>query len=153
MSEYIETVSTEDANAVIDSKLRKVFDGRIVRKDLTKKIKEGANVPVYVLEFLLGQYCSSDDEDVIETGVANVKRILAENYDRPAEAQQILSVLRQRGSYTVIDKITVNLNIKTDSYEAEFSNLGIKAIPISEDYPTKYDRLLCGGIWCIVQLE
>ena len=153
MSEYIETVSTEDENAVIDSKLRKVFDGRIVRKDLTKKIKEGANVPVYVLEFLLGQYCSSDDEDVIETGVANVKRILAENYVRPDEAQKILSVLRQRGSYTVIDKITVNLNIKTDSYEAEFSNLGIKAIPISEDYPTKYDRLLCGGIWCIVQLE
>ena len=151
MSEYIETVSTEDANAVIDSKLRKVFDGRIVRKDLTKKIKEGANVPVYVLEFLLGQYCSSDDEDVIETGVANVKRILAENYVRPAEAQKLLSVHRQRGSYTVIDKITVNLNIKTDSYEAEFSNLGIKAIPISEDYPTKYDRLLCGGIWCIVQ--
>ena len=133
MSEYIETVSTEDANAVIDNKLRKVFDGRIVRKDLTKKIKEGANVPVYVLEFLLGQYCSSDDEDVIETGVANVKRILAENYVRPDEAQKILSVLRQRGSYTVIDKITVNLNIKTDSYEAEFSNLGIKAIPISED--------------------
>lgn len=124
MSEYIETVSTEDANAVIDNKLRKVFDGRIVRKDLTKKIKEGANVPVYVLEFLLGQYCSSDDEDVIETGVANVKRILAENYVRPDEAQKILSVLRQRGSYTVIDKITVNLNIKTDSYEAEF--------PISE---------------------
>lgn len=153
MSEYIETVSTEDANAVIDSKLRKVFDGRIVRKDLTKKIKEGANVPVYVLEFLLGQYCGSDDEDVIETGVANVKRILAENYVRPDEAQKILSVLRQRGSYTVIDKITVNLNIKTDSYEAEFSNLGIKSIPISEDYPTKYDRLLCGGIWCIVQLE
>jgi ATP-dependent Lon protease len=153
MSEFIETVSQEDANAVIDSKLRKVFDGRIVRKDLTKKIKEGANVPVYVLEFLLGQYCSSDDEDVIETGVANVKRILAENYVRPDEAQKILSVLRQRGSYTVIDKITVNLNIKTDSYEAEFSNLGIKAIPISEDYPTKYDRLLCGGIWCIVQLE
>ena len=153
MSEYIETVSTEDANAVIDSKLRKVFDGRIVRKDLTKKIKEGANVPVYVLEFLLGQYCSSDDEDVIETGVANVKRILDENYVRPDEEQTVLSVLRQRGSYTVIDKITVNLNIKTDSYEAEFSNLGIKAIPISEDYPTKYDRLLCGGIWCIVQLE
>ena len=153
MSEYIETASAEDANAVIDSKLRKVFDGRIARKDLTKKIKEGANVPVYVLEFLLGQYCSSDDEDVIETGVTNVKRILAENYVRPDEAQKILSVLRQRGSYTVIDKTTVNLNIKTDSYEAEFSNLGIKAIPISEEYPTMYDRLLCGGIWCIVQLE
>jgi len=153
MSEYIETNTTEDANALLNSKLRQTFDGRIVRKDLTKKIKEGANVPVYVLEFLLGQYCSSDDPDVIEAGVNNVKRILAENYVRPDEAQKILSVLRQRGSYTVIDKITVNLNIKKDSYEAEFSNLGIKNIPISEAYPTKFDRLLCGGIWCIVQLE
>lgn len=153
MGEFDEVNAIEDANAVINNKLRQVFDGRIVRKDLTKKIKEGANVPVYVLEFLLGQYCSSDDPDVIETGVNNVKRILAENYVRPDEAQKILSVLRQRGSYTVIDKITVNLNIKTDSYEAEFSNLGIKTIPISEEYPTKYDRLLCGGIWCIVQLE
>ena len=86
MSEYIETVSTEDANAVIDSKLRKVFDGRIVRKDLTKKIKEGANVPVYVLEFLLGQYCSSDDEEIIEKGVQNVKRILSDNFVRPDES-------------------------------------------------------------------
>lgn len=153
MNEYIEENAVEDANAVINRKLRQVFDGRTVRKDLTKKIKEGANVPVYVLEFLLGQYCSSDDPEVIEAGVNNVKHILAENYVRPDEAQKILSVLRQRGSYTVIDKITVNLNIKTDSYEAEFSNLGIKNIPISEEYPTKYDRLLCGGIWCIVQLE
>ena len=153
MNEYIEENAVEDANAEINRKLRQVFDGRIVRKDLTKKIKEGANVPVYVLEFLLGQYCSSDDPEVIEAGVNNVKHILAEHYVRPDEAQKILSVLRQRGSYTVIDKITVNLNIKTDSYEAEFSNLGIKNIPISEEYPTKYDRLLCGGIWCIVQLE
>ena len=137
----------------INKKLRACFDGKIVRKDLTKSIKEGANVPVYVLEFLLGQYCSSDDPSVIEEGVNNVKRILAENYVRPDEAQKILSVLRQRGSYTVIDKITVNLNIKKDTYEAEFSNLGIKAIPISEEYPSKFDRLLCGGIWCIVQLD
>lgn len=137
----------------INKKLRACFDGKIVRKDLTKSIKEGANVPVYVLEFLLGQYCSSDDPSIIEEGVNNVKRILADNYVRPDEAQKILSVLRQRGSYTVIDKITVNLNIKKDTYEAEFSNLGIKAIPISEEYPSKYDRLLCGGIWCIVQLD
>ena len=112
-------------NEEINKKLRACFDGKIVRKDLTKSIKEGANVPVYVLEFLLGQYCSSDDPSVIEEGVANVKRILADNYVRPDEAQKILSVLRQRGSYTVIDKITVNLNIKKDTYEAEFSNLGI----------------------------
>ena len=86
-------------------------------------------------------------------GVENVKRILADNFVRPDEAQKILSVLRQRGSYTVIDKITVNLNIKRDFYEAEFSNLGLKNIPIDEEYPAKFDRLLCGGIWCIVQLD
>ena len=136
----------EDKRAVIKSKLRQYFDGKIVRKDLTKKIKEGANVPVYVLEFLLGQYCSSDNPEIIEEGVENVKRILADNFVRPDEAQKILSVLRQRGSHTVIDKITVGLNIKKDIYEAEFSNLGLKNIPIDEEYPSKFDRLLCGGI-------
>lgn len=149
----VDMAENEDRRAVIKSKLRQNFDGKIVRKDLTKKIKEGANVPVYVLEFLLGQYCSSDDPDIIEEGVENVKRILADNFVRPDEAQKILSVLRQRGSYTVIDKITVNLNIKRDFYEAEFSNLGLKNIPIDEEYPAKFDRLLCGGIWCIVQLD
>ena len=149
----VDMTENEDRRAVIKSKLRQNFDGKIVRKDLTKKIKEGANVPVYVLEFLLGQYCSSDDPDIIEEGVENVKRILADNFVRPDEAQKILSALRQRGSYTVIDKITVNLNIKRDFYEAEFSNLGLKNIPIDEEYPAKFDRLLCGGIWCIVQLD
>ena len=143
----------DDTRAIIKSKLRQHFDGKIVRKDLTKKIKEGANVPVYVLEFLLGQYCSSDDPEVIEEGVNNVKHILADNFVRPDEAQKILSILRQRGSHTVIDKITVSLNIKRDFYEAEFSNLGLKDIPIDEEYPAKYDRLLCGGIWCIIQLD
>lgn len=137
----------------IKKKLLEHFDGKIVRKDLAKRIKEGANVPVYVLEFLLGQYCCSDEEDVIESGVAKVKKILADNFVRPDEAQKILSVLRQKETYSVIDKITVNLNIKNDTYEAEFSNLGIKNVPISEDYPTQYDRLLCGGIWCMVNLE
>ena len=141
------------AREILKNKLREDFDGKIVRKDLTKKIKEGANVPVYVLEFLLGQYCSIDDEALIEKGVETVKRILADNFVRPDEAQKILSMLRSRGSYTVIDKITVSLNIKKDVYEAEFSNLGLKAVPISEEYPEKYDRLLCGGIWCIVQLD
>ena len=143
----------DDSREVIKNKLRQYFDGRIVRKDLTKRIKEGANVPVYVLEFLLGQYCSSDDEQTIEEGVNNVKRILSDNFVRPDEAQKVLSVLRERGSYTVIDKITVHLNIKEDRYEAEFSNLGVKNIPIHPDYPSKYDRLLCGGIWCIIQLD
>lgn len=137
----------------IKEKLKEHFSGKIVRKDLAKQIKEGANVPVYVLEFLLGQYCCSDEEDVIESGVTKVKKILADNFVRPDEAQKILSILRQKGTYSVIDKITVNLNIKNDIYEAEFSNLGIKNVPISEDYPTQYDRLLCGGIWCMVNLE
>ena len=150
MSQNDEMNSSREA---IKWKLREYFDGKIVRKDLTKKIKEGANVPVYVLEFLLGQYCSSDDEEVIEKGVETVKRILADNFVRSDEAQKILSVLRARGSYTVIDKITVSLNIKRNVYEAEFSNLGLKTIPIADEYPEKYDRLLCGGIWCIVQLE
>ena len=153
MMGHEEASFNEDPNAVIYRKLRRHFDGKIVRKDLTKKIKEGANVPVYVLEFLLGQYCSSDDPEIIEEGVENVKRILADNFVRPDEAQKILSVLRERGTYTVIDKLTVKLNIKKDRYEAEFSNLGIKDIPIASEYPSKFDRLLCGGIWCIVQLE
>ena len=122
---------TDDANMVIEQKLRQYFDGRIVRKDLTKSIKEGANVPVYVLEFLLGQYCSSDDDEVIEKGVQNVKRILSDNFVRPDESQKVLSLLRERGSFTVIDRLTVKLNIKYDRYEADFSNLGIKNIPIA----------------------
>jgi len=150
MEESGEELSTREK---IKQKLRENFDGKIVRKDLTKKIKEGANVPVYVLEFLLGQYCSSDDEEVIEKGIENVKRILADNFVRPDEAQKVLSKLRQRGSHTIIDMVTVNLNLRYDEYEASFSNLGLTGIPISEEYPEKYDRLLCGGIWCIVQLE
>lgn len=137
----------------IKEKLRETFDGKIVRKNLTKQIKEGANVPVYVLEFLLGQYCSSDDPAIIEEGVQKVKRILADNFVRPDEAQKILSVLRKNGSHTVIDMITVELNIRDDRFYATFSNLGLRGIPIADEYPEKHDRLLCGGIWCIVQLE
>ena len=151
MDDVIET--SESSSEIIKNKLRQHFNGKIVRKDLTKKIKEGANVPVYVLEFLLGQYCSSDDDEVIEQGIQNVKRILADNFVRPDEAQKILSKLRSRGSHTVIDMITVNLNMKDNIYQADFSNLGIRGVPVDDEYPEKYDRLLCGGIWCIVQLS
>ena len=143
----------ESTREEIKEKLRQYFDGKIVRKDLTKKIKEGANVPVYVLEFLLGQYCSSDDEEVIEDGVQKVKRILADNFVRPDEAQKILTKLRQKGSHTVIDMITVHLDIRKNCFFASFSNLGLTNVPIEDEYPEKYDRLLCGGIWCIVQLD
>lgn len=147
------SASGESTREEIKRKLRENFDGRIVRKDLTKKIKEGANVPVYVLEFLLGQYCSSDDEEVIEKGIQNVKRILADNFVRPDEAQKILSQLRKKGSHTVIDTVTVHLDIKRNCFFAGFSNLGLDNVPIADEYPEKYDRLLCGGIWCIIQLE
>ena len=150
MEQVTECESTRDE---IKEKLRQYFDGRIVRKDLTKKIKEGANVPVYVLEFLLGQYCSSDEEEVIESGVQTVKRILADNFVRPDEAQKILSKLRQKGSHTVIDMITVHLDIRRNCFFASFSNLGLANVPIEDEYPEKFDRLLCGGIWCIVQLD
>ncbi len=142
-----------EGDAELLTKLQSNFAGKIVRKDLTKRIKEGANVPVYVLEYLLGMYCSSLDEDEIEAGVDTVKRILAENYVRPDEAQKIIAKLRERGAYTVIDRISVHLNIREDIYEAEFSNLGIKQIPIAESYVRDYERLLCGGIWCIIQME
>ncbi|KAA8674821.1 protease Lon-related BREX system protein BrxL [Clostridium sp. HV4-5-A1G] len=138
---------------IILNKLLTYFPGKIVRKDLTKRIKEGANVPIYVLEYLLGMYCSSQDEKVIEEGVHNVKNILAKNYVRPDEAQKIISKLRETGSYTVIDKVSVKLNYKNDTYEAEFSNLGLRGVPVSHTYPLKYERLLSGGIWCIVQME
>jgi hypothetical protein len=137
----------------INTKLYKYFSGKIVRKDLTKKIKEGANVPVYVLEYLLGMYCSSTNNEDIEEGLKTVKKILAENYVRPDEAEKIKSKLRENASYTVIDKVTVKLNLRENRYEAEFSNLSLKGIPISDVYPSKYERLLGGGIWSIVQLE
>ncbi len=137
---------------ILKEKLRENFSGKIVRKDLTKKIKEGANVPVYVLEFLLGQYCGSDDDEVIEEGVKKVKTILSNNFVRPDEAQKILAKLKAKGSYSIIDRLTVRLDVHKNTYFAEFSNLGINGVEIDESYPTKYDRLLCGGIWCILNL-
>lgn len=137
----------------LDQKLNEHFAGRVVRKDLTKKIKEGANVPVYVLEYLLGMYCATDDEDSINEGVERVKKILAENFVRPDEAEKVKSKIRELGQYTVIDKLTVKLNAKKDLYEAEFSNLGLKGVPIAPHYVKDYDKLLGGGIWCILKMD
>lgn len=137
----------------IREKLKENYEGKIVRKDLTQNIKEGANVPTYVLEYLLGKYCPMDNEEGIVEGVERVKHILSENFVRPDEAQKVLSKLKQKHSYSVIDKIAVSLNINKDTYEAEFSNLGLKGVPISDIYPQQYDRLLMGGIWCMVALD
>jgi len=136
----------------LDVLLNSHFPGKVVRKDLTKQIKEGANVPVYVLEYLLGQYCASDDDKIIEEGLDLVKRILTENYVRPDEAEKIKSIVREKGSLKVIDKVTVTLNEKKDVYEAIFSNLGIKRVIVPGNTVKKYQKLLAGGIWCIITL-
>ena len=137
----------------LDDLLTRHFAGKVVRKDLTKLIKEGANVPVYVLEYLLGMYCASNDPEVIEAGLVNVKRILAENYVRPDEAEKIKSKIRESGSYKVIDKVTVKLNEKRDVYEALLSNLGVKNAEIGDTHVREFEKLLVGGIWCIVSLR
>ncbi|MDD4127272.1 protease Lon-related BREX system protein BrxL [Methanomicrobium antiquum] len=146
MTEHIPAIET-------DKKLNQCFPGRVVRKDLTKKLKGSNNVPVYVLEYLLGSNCATEDEELIEEGVKKVKRILSDNYVRPDEAELIKSRIRETGYYTVIDKITVHLNERRDVYEAEFSSLGIKEIEIDPETVKKYEKLLGGGIWCIVKME
>lgn len=143
----------EKAALDLDDKLNEHFAGRVVRKDLTQLIKEGANVPTFVLEYLLGMFAATDDEDSIQEGVNRVKNILSENYVRPDEAEKIKSRIREQGQYTVIDKITVRLNSKKDVYESEFSNLGLKGVPMSSAYVKEYDKLLAGGIWCMIKLD
>lgn len=137
----------------LDQKLNQYFPGKVVRKDITKNIKEGQNVPIYVLEYLLGQYCASNDDAIIEEGVERVKAILADNYVRPDEAEKVKSKIREKGSYTVIDMVKAKLNEKKDFYSAEFSNLGIKGVYLSPEYVKEFEKLLVGGIWCILQLE
>lgn len=140
-------------DASLDNLLNQNFAGKVVRKDLTKLLKEGANVPVYVLEYLLGTYCASNDEQVIQDGLKTVKRILAENYVRPDEAEKVKSTVRERGSLKVIDKVTVMLNEKRDVYEALLANLGVKGVVVSNTYVKTFEKLLVGGIWCIVTLQ
>jgi ATP-dependent Lon protease len=137
----------------LDDLLNRHFPGKVVRKDLTKLVKEGANVPVYVLEYLLGSYCASNDEVVIAEGLRTVKKILAENYVRPDEAEKVKSTIRERGSLKVIDKVTVTLNEKRDVYEAVLGNLGVSKIVVPSSVVKKFEKLLVGGIWCIVTLE
>lgn len=134
-------------------KLNSSLAGKVVRKDLTQKLKQGANVPTYVLEYLLGMYCATDDEDGINEGVQRVKNILADNFVRPDEAEKIKSKIREMSRYTVIDKLTVKLNEKKDIYTAEFSNLGLNNVEISAKYVKDFEKLLGGGIWCIVKLQ
>ena len=141
------------AHADLDHLLNEHFAGKVVRKDLTKLVKEGANVPVYVLEYLLGTYCASRDEATIAEGLQTVKKVLAENYVRPDEAEKVKSTIRERGRLKVIDKVTVKLNEKRDVYEALLSNLGTKGVEVGANFVKQYEKLLAGGIWCIVTLS
>ncbi len=147
------TSEAKTIDAGLDDLLNRNFPGKVVRKDLTKLVKEGANVPVYVLEYLLGSYCASDDPIVIQEGLQTVKKVLAENYVRPDEAEKVKSSIRERGSLKVIDKVTVVLNEKRDVYEALLANLGVSRIEVPSAIVKKFEKLLVGGIWCIVTLE
>lgn len=143
----------ETMSVNLDQKLNEAFAGRVVRKDLTKLIKEGANVPVYVLEYLLGMYCATDDEASIRDGIERVKKILSDNFVRPDEAEKVKSRIREIGQYSIIDKVTVALNPKLDVYEAEFSNLGLKGVPVPSSFVKEFDKLLVGGIWCMIKID
>jgi len=137
----------------LDVKLNQSFAGKVVRKDLTKQIKEGANVPVYVLEYLLGMYCATDDESTIKEGIQKVKQILADNYVRPDESEKIKAKIKEKGRYKIIDRVTAKLNEKADRYEGLLSNINIKNVIVDDSYIRKYEKLLAGGIWCILTLE
>ena len=137
----------------LTNKILEYFPGKVVRKDLTTLMKKGANVPTYVLEYLLGQYCSTDDQDVIDAGLAKIKRVLSENYVRPDQSEYIKSKIRENGQYTIIDKISVVLNEKVDKYIAYFTNLRIDPFEVSSDLVIHNEKLLLGGIWCMLKIS
>jgi len=137
---------------MLDQKIVQHFTGFVVRKDLSKIVKGNAIVPSYVLEYLLGQYCSTDDTENIEAGIESVKNILAKHYVHRNEAELVKSTIREKGRHKVIDKITVELNDKSDVYEAKFSNLGLKSVETDSNYVKKHPKLLVGGVWCIVDV-
>ena len=138
--------------SALDQKILLHFSGLVVRKDLTNGLKQNAVVPTYVLEYLLGQHCATDDEEVIKAGLESVQRILAKHYVHRNQAELVKSTIKEKGRHKVIDKLTVELNDKGGFYEAEFTNLGIKKVPISDDFIRRFPKLLVGGIWCITDV-
>jgi ATP-dependent Lon protease len=137
----------------LDDKINQHFAGLVVRKDLVKAVKGNAIVPTYVLEYLLGQYCATNDEATIQTGIDTVKEILRKHYVHRNEAGLVRSTIKEQGRHKVIDRISVSLNDKDDVYEAEFSNLGIKKVLIDSGTVKAHQKLLVGGVWCIADLE
>lgn len=137
----------------LDRKLVNLFPGKVVRKDLTTLMKKGANVPTYVLEYLLGMYCATDDEEAIEVGVTKIKQILSENYVRPDQSEYVKSKIKENGQYTIIDKISVVFDDREDKYVARFTNLRMDPFEVPSDLVVHNEKLLVGGIWCIVKIE
>ena len=137
----------------LDMKFLESFPGKVVRKDLTSLMKKGANVPTYVLEYLLGMYCATDDEEAIEIGLSKIKRILSENYVRPDQSEYVKSKIKENGQYTIIDKITVVFDDREDKYVARFTNLRMDPFEVSSDLVIHNEKLLVGGIWCILKIE
>ena len=136
-----------------DAKILEYFPGKVVRKDLTSLMKKGANVPTYVLEYLLGMYCATDDEDAIEIGLDKIRRILSENYVRPDQSEYVKSKIKENGQYTIIDKITVIFDEREDKYVARFTNLRMDPFEVPSDLVVHNEKLLVGGIWCILKIE
>jgi ATP-dependent Lon protease len=137
----------------LDRKILDTFPGKVVRKDLTSMMKKGANVPTYVLEYLLGMYCSTDDDEAIEKGISIIKKILSENYVRPDQSEYVKSKIKENGMYTIIDKITVRLDDAEDKYIASFTNLRMNPFEVNSDLVVHNEKLLIGGIWCIMRIE
>ena len=137
----------------LDLKINELFAGSVVRKDLVKAVRGNAVVPGYVLEYLLGQYAASDDEETIQDGIDMVRKILAEHYVHRNEKTLVQSMIREKGKHRIIDRVTVDLNTKQDSYEASFENLDIKNVPIDSGTVTRNQKLLVGGVWCICDIE
>ena len=137
----------------LDHKVLEAFPGKTVRKDLTALMKRGANVPTFVLEYLLGMYCSTEDPIAVEEGLARIRKILTENYVRPDESERIKSRIRELGMYTVIDKVSARLDEYKDIYVAHFTNLEIEPFVMPPEYVREYTKILAGGIWCIMRIE
>jgi ATP-dependent Lon protease len=137
----------------LDDKINQHFAGLVVRKDLVKAVKGNAIVPSYVLEYLLGQYCATNDEATIQTGIETVKEILRKHYVHRNEAGLVRSTIKEKGRHKVIDRISVSLNDKDDVYEAEFANLGIKKVLIDSNTVKAHQKLLVGGVWSIADVE
>lgn len=137
----------------LDRKIIEHFPGKIVRKDLTSLMKRGAGIPTYVLEYLLGMYCATDDEAAIADGMARIRKILAENYVRPEESEKIKSRIRELGQYTVIDKVSARLDEYRDLYVAQFTNLSIEPFVMPDEYVRQHTKILTGGIWCIMRIQ